>query len=319
VEIVQSTISRAAILALAALALAGYVVGRGALQSGGHASASRSAIISDLLVSYPREWRRERNAPIGNLGLSESSAFTPGGREGGAGLLIGALPEGQPTPLPRALTPSLARIPAGAIVSLAEAQAFRYTGIAAPAFRGSLTVYAIPRAGAPTIDAVCFASPEANAFLARCGGVVAGMTWIGQAQGYELTPERAYAQHLAGVIADVDASRQRVAATRAAGATSAGVATLAAELGSRFARARDGLAGLEPPALAAAGQAALVRALNGASAAYAALAVATNGGRASAIAAARRGVGAAEAQVDEALAGFSLLGYGRTEGTRGGG
>jgi len=321
VEIVRSSISRAAILALAALALAGYVVGRGVSRSGGHVGASRSAIVADLLVSFPREWQRERNAPIGSLGLSEGAAFTPGGRERGAGLLIGVLPKGESTPLPRALTPSLARIQAPAVVSLFEAvgQAYRYTGIAAPAFSGSLTLYAIPRAGAPTIDAVCFAPSAASAFLARCGAVVAGMTWIDQSQGYELTPQPTYAQRLAAVIGEVDASRQRVAATRAAGATSAGLATLARELGSRFARALAGLAGIQPPAPVAGAHATLVHALGRASAAYARLAVAANSGGTSATAAARARVSAAEARVDEALAGFSLLGYGRSTNGGGGG
>jgi hypothetical protein len=318
VEIVQSTISRAAVLALAALALAGYVVGRGAFQGAGHAGVSRSAIVADLLVSYPGEWRRERNTPIGSLGLRESVALTAGGRERGAGLLVGALPAGESTPLPRALAPSLARIPAPAIVSLSEAQAYRYTGLAAPAFSGVLILYAIPRAGAPTIDAVCFAPTAARAFLARCSGVVAGLSWIGQAQGYELTPERAYAKQLAVVIGEVEARRRSVAATRAAGATSSGLATLAGEVGSSFAHASGELAGVEPPAPAAGAQATLVRTLGASSTAYMRLAAAVNGGDASAIAAARVRVSAAEAQVDEALAGFSLLGYGRpSEGASG--
>jgi hypothetical protein len=292
------------------------------LQGGGHAGASRSAIVAGLVVSYPPDWRRERNAPIGSLGLSEGAAFSPSGGERGAGLLIGALPQGESTPVPRALTPSLAQIPAPAVVSLFEAvgQAYRYTGIAVPGFSGLLTLYAIPRAGAPTIDAVCFAPRVASAFLARCEGVVAAITWFGQTEGYQLTPEHAYAQRLAAVIGDVDATRQRVAATRIVGGASAGLATLAGELGSRFARARAALAGVQPPAPAASEHATLVRALGGASGAYARLAVAANSGGASEMAIARARVSAAEARIDEALAGFALLGYGGSaKGTGGGG
>lgn len=299
------------LFALAAMAVAGYVVGRGALQSTGQAGGTRSVVVANVLVALPAQWRRDSRTPIGNLGLLETATFRPARGEPAGALLIGVLPAGEPAPLPRSLTRSLAFEPTPTIVRLSEAQAYRYTNLAAPGLTGSLTAYAVPRSAAAAIVAVCFAPPGTRAFTPRCGSVVAGMSSIGQAQAYGLAPERAYAQRLATALGEVEAGRQRVAAARRSGASSGGVAALATELGSRFARAAAALAKLEPPAPAAAAHAALLRALGTASAAYAGLASTAKGSGTAALATARSRVRAAEALVNEALADFALLGYGR--------
>ncbi|HEX4563693.1 MAG TPA: hypothetical protein VH115_04490, partial [Solirubrobacteraceae bacterium] len=137
---------------------------------------------------------------------------------------------------------------------------------------------------------------------------------IGRTQSYDLTPERAYARHLAAALEEVDLRRRQIARTGARAATPDEVGRLGGDLAASFSRAAAALAALEPPPPAKAAHALLTRALGTAAAAYTALASAGSGGGASELLHARARVRAAEASVDEGLEAFSLLGYGPAPG-----
>jgi hypothetical protein len=307
---------RAARAALVLLAVGGYLIGHHAWSRGGHPTAMRSLIIANVLVEYPDTWRRSTNVAIPDVSLTEAVALAPNGGAGQSGLLVGSLPSGESGPLPRALLSALAARPRTDIVNLAETQAYRYTGVSIAAFAGSLTVYTIPAAAGHATLAVCYARRDAEAFIGICNRVVAGLTQLGQAQSFDLVPDATYAHRLAAAISGVDGLRVLDAAAFAgasAGSAAAGeVQRRGGELAARFSSASAAVAALEPPAPVVRAHAALLRALSQASSAYATLAAAAAAGRggSSEVLRARAPVRAAEAAVNEALEGFSLLGYG---------
>jgi hypothetical protein len=309
---------RAALVALAAVALGGYLIGHNALSSSGHARAMKSAIVANVLVEYPREWQRAPSSPLASLALSEAAVLAPGGQAEVAGLVIGSLPAGERGPLPRGFLRSLTRPPQTAIVNLSVLQAYRYVGADVATLSGPLTVYAIPLPGGRTTIAACYAQQGAEAFVGRCSRVVAGLTELGPSQSYNLAPELAYARGLAAAIGEVDAGRSQIAGTPAGATTPADIQRLAAELAARFARAKAGLAALEPAAAAQRAHSALLHALAKAAAAYRALALAESIEVPAEVTIARARVRSAEAAVDEGLEGLSLLGYGSAPGASAG-
>ena len=303
-----TALNRWALAVLAAVALAGYAIGRDAAPSGARqTSPMRSAVVANVIVRYPREWTRTTRAPLEALALSEATLLSPAGRSQQSGLLVGGVPAGEAAPLPLSFVRALATPPSAEVVSLAETQAYRYSGLSVAGFEGSVTVFAIPEPGGSATIAACYARPGDAAFLERCAGVVAGVTQLAQTAGYDLVPEAAYARRLARLVGELGARRSDVARTRGAGATQGELARLGAGLSQAYARAAGGLAGLEAPAPARAAESVLASALEGASSAYAALA---GSRRPLESARARTRVREAETLVSEGLERFSLLGYG---------
>jgi hypothetical protein len=299
---------------LAAVAVGGYLIGHNALVGRAHTPAIRSAIAANVVVEYPRSWQRAANPAVLGLPLAEASVFAPGGRGDVSGLLVGSLAAGEASPLPRGFLHALSAPPRTAVVNLSEGQAYRYSSVSVSAFVGSITLYSVPAPGRRATIAACYARRGSEEFLRRCSVVVAGLTEIGRTQSYDLTPEPAYARHLAAALGEVDLLRRQIAWTGARAATPGELRRLGGDLAARFSQAAAALAPLEPPPPAKAAHALLTRALATAAAAYAALATAESGGGASELLHARARVRAAEAAVDESLEGFSLLGYGPAPG-----
>jgi len=312
---IGSALTRAALLTLAAVAIGAYLIGHDASRGGARrASPMRSMIVAKVLLEYPSEWERSAGAPVGNLQLGEAAVFSPRGRASQSGLLVGELPAGEATPLPRSYLRALSAAPQVAVVSLSEAQAYRYSGMSNPSFDGSMIVYSIPKPDGSATVAACYARTGSEGFLGRCASVVAGMTQLDQAQSYDLVPVRAYASRLAALLDELDRGRRDVAATLRGGTTWAALARLGGELSASFAHGAAQLAALEAAAPASAAQAALDHALGSAASSYAALATAARAGSAAAVLRERTRVRAAETLVNEALEGFALLGYGSPAG-----
>jgi hypothetical protein len=237
--------------------------------------------------------------------------FSPRTSGARAGLLIGSLPPSEAAPLARGFLRALSRPPRVTIVSVAEAQAYEYSELSVAGVQGSLTVYAIPRSGAGTTIAACYDPRGNEAFLARCGAVLAGGTLLGQAQqGFNLIPDPNYARSLAALVAQLEARRREVAAAPGAGASEAGLERLAGRLAAAYAQAASSLAALEAAPPAADVQLALVRALDSASSAFASIAHGVGAAGSARSSLARANARAAETLVNEDLERFSLLGYG---------
>jgi hypothetical protein len=261
-----------------------------------------------LLLDYPAGWRRVLGGPeIPGLPITHAAVLAPRGEASRAGLVIGQLAGGEASPLPRSLVASMPRLPPTAVVDLLEAQAYRYAQLEIPGFSGSLTLYAIPNpAGNETLLA-CYAAAALSEQLRACDQIVATVTLAGQAQSYDLTPEPAYARELSSAIAGLNGQRLGLRRMMGSGASPAAVATIARRLAGRYADTAANVSALEPSLVARKAQVALAKAMLGARRAYSALASAA--GSPSRAQPARQQVYEAEADVNAALADFSLLGY----------
>ena len=296
-------------LVLALAALLGYLAGHR------HASPAPkeqplTASAGGVLLNVPAQWRPASvSQVIPGFAVRRAIALGPGGSTAEAGLLAGVLPPGQSTPLPTQLLARSRQRPTTAVVSLEEAQAYRYTGFSIAGFDKDLTVFVIPSPGGNSTTLACFATPALSADLRACQRSVLTLTLAGRSQTYDLTPQPEYAQRLSASISALDAERTVLRAHMGTGATPRGQERLAGRLAHAFARAAAALSGLESTLATGQAQSALSGAIGQARAAYAALAAAAGQRNEAAFAAARAQVDRAEAGVDAALEGFALLGY----------
>ena len=295
---------------LAAVAIVGFLIGHAHAGSASPVKA-RTLSTSRFLLDYPASWRRVAGGPvIPGLPIVHPVALAPHGEAAHAGLVAGQLAGGEASPLPRSFVASMPRLPATAVVDLLEVQAYRYAQLEIPGYGQSLTLYAIPNpAGNETVLA-CYAAAAFADQLRPCDQIVATVTLAGQAQSYDLTPEPAYARELSSSIAGLNGQRLDLRRMLGSQASAATVAALARRLASKFADTAAGLSTLEPSLVARGAQAALSKAMVEARRAYTALA--TTAGSPSRSQRARKRVYEAEADVNAALADFSLLGYDQT-------
>jgi hypothetical protein len=299
----------AVVLVLAALL--GYLLGhQPARAHTPRREPTSTTSVAGVLLQVPARWRSASSAPeIPGLDLQDAAVFAPSGNASGAGLVAGALPAGQPSPLPPALLAHLRRQPTTAVVDLQEAQAYRYTDLSIAGSDRTVAIYVVPSPGGQPTALACYASPAQAGELAACQRIVATLALAGRSQGYSLTPQPEYAQQLSAMVATLDAKRSSLRARMGASASARRVQQLADGLGGAFAQAAGALSGLEPTLANGAAQSALSGALLTAHSAYSALANAAARRDAGAYSAARGRVEAAESAVDTALQAYSLLGY----------
>jgi hypothetical protein len=269
-----------------------------------------TASVGGVLLEVPPHWRpAPATQQIPGLAIRHAILLAPGGDPSQAGLIAGALPGRQASPLPASLLALLHQRPTAAVVSLQETQAYRYTGLSIAGFDRSLTAYVVPKAVGGSIALVCYAAPSLSAQVQACQRSVATLTVAGQSQTYDLTPQPEYAQRLSAAISALDAQRVALRAQMGSGVTPHALQRLAARLAHAFAQAAASLSALEPTLATGRAQAGLSGAILGARAAYSALASAAGAGDEARFGAARAQVAAAELGVDSALEAFALLGY----------
>jgi hypothetical protein len=295
-------------LVLVAAALLGYLTGH---RSSGPAprEGTQSASVAGILLGVPAEWHAAPSAPeIPGLSMLHPVVLSPGdGRA--SGLLAGALPAGQVGPLPSQFLGHMRQPPTTSVVSLQEAQAYRYTSINMVGFDKSVTLYVIPNPGANATGIACYAGPAQSADLRTCQRTVATLRFAGRSQSYDLTPQSDYARGLSAAIAALDVQRTSLRGKMAAGATPHAIGLYATRLARAFKHAAASLSGLEPSLSTGQAQSALSGAVLKARTAYATLADAAGSRSEGRFAAARHEVDEAEAAVNAALEGFALLGY----------
>jgi hypothetical protein len=299
--------ARAAVLAC--VAVAGYIVG--------HRSAptpprepTQSASVAGALLDYPASWQPSAAIPtISGLAIEHPLLLVPTGGGGQAGLLGGALPAGEHSPLPSQFLAAAGRAPQTSVVNLQEAQAYRYSGLTVPGSGQALELFVIPNPSGNATALACYASPAVMRYLQACEQIVARLTLVGQSQTYELTPQPDYAGQLSVAIATLDQARTTLRRRLGPRAGPVVISRVASRLAQAFARAAASVSALEPAVPAGSAQALLSGAILKAHAAYVALASAAHKRDQPAFAAARTGVLQAETAIDQALAGFALLGY----------
>jgi hypothetical protein len=298
-------------VALVLAALLGYLLGHQPARSPARASEPTSTTsVAGVLLQVPDRWRSGADShEVPGLELRDAVSFAPGANAAGAGLLVGALPSGQPSPLPSALLARLRRQPTTSVVELQEAQAYRYTDLSIAGSSDSVAIYVVPSPGSEPIALACYASPAQLAELAACEHIVATLTLAGRSQSYDLTPQPEYAQQLSAAVATLDASRSALRTRMSATTSTVHVQQLAESLAGAFAQAARALSGLETTLTNGAAQSALSGAILQARAAYMALAKAAARRDVAAYGVARGRVEAAESAVNSALQAYSLLGY----------
>ena len=295
-------------LVLVAAALLGYAVGHRA-SSPAPREQTQTESVAGVLLGVPSQWHTVSATPaIPGLLMRHAVLLTPG--DGSAsGLLAGVLPAGQGSPLPSQFLARMRQRPSTAVVSLQEAQAYRYSGISIAGFDKSVTLFAIPYPGGNATGLACYAAPAVSTDLRTCQRIVATLRFAGRSQSYDLTPQPDYARSLSATISALAAQRVSSRGKMTAGATPHAIELLAGRLAHAFARAAASLSGLQTTLATGQAQSALSGAVLKALAAYSALASAAGNRSETSFAAARTLVDQAEDGVDAALEGFALLGY----------
>jgi hypothetical protein len=292
-------------------AIFGYAVGQR------HARApvrerSLTASAANVLLAVPARWQVVSSAPpVPGLALAQSIALAPAGKSAQAGLLAGALPAGESSPLPEAFLAGMRKLPATAVVGLQEVQAYRYTNFDLPGYERTLELYVVPNPGGQPTALACYGSSAQASDLPTCRHMVATLTLAGQSKSFELTPEPAYATALATTISRLDGLRAALRQGMAPGSAPQTVHALSLRLAGAFAQAAKSVESQQATLATGQAQAALSAALLRARGAYRALAAAAGQGDEASFALARGQVAEAERAVDGALESFALLGYGQ--------
>jgi hypothetical protein len=311
----SSTRSLLSLVAFVAVAVAifGYTAGyrRAPVTSvAAHSETTRTASGANVLLEYPAGWQPATAvAAIPGLPIAHPLLLVPGGDPARAGLLSGQLPGGQSSPLPGRFLSLLRGTPHTEVVNLIDGQAFRYSGLSLTGYDRTLDLYVILYAGKSSTVLACYAAKASSGYLSQCEQIVAGLTPIGQSSTYDLTPDTGYAHRLGGLIEGLNAQRLTLRREMRTHATPAAVGQFASALADRFAAAAASLAALESPPVAGPIQTALASAILRARDTYRTLAAASTAAGQAGYPAALAQVNAAEAGVDRALEGFSLLGY----------
>jgi hypothetical protein len=294
---------------LLSAAILGYLVGHG------HARApvrerSLTASAANVLLQVPGSWQVVSSAPaVPGLSLAQSIALAPGGNSAQAGLLAGALPAGESSPLPKGLLGRTRTLPAIAVVGLQEVQAYRYTNFDIPGYDRTLELYVVPNPGGQANALACYGSSAQAAELSVCRHMVATLTLAGQSRNFDLTPEPAYAAALDAAISRLDRVRAALRHGMAPGTAPQTVHRLSLRLAGAFAQAAKSVGSQQATLATGQAQSALSAALVRARGAYGALAAAAEHGSEAGFAVAHGQVDEAERAVDGALASFALLGY----------
>jgi hypothetical protein len=250
---------------------------------------------------------------VPGLALTHEIALAPRVGPAGTGLVAGRAAEGDPGPLPAGLLARLPVPPKAEVVSLLEAQAYRYRRLTPAGLGVELTLYVVPDGKGSGIAIACYAqrSASVDARLRSCERLVNTLALALESAQFslDLTPDPQYAHQVAGVVASIDRARVVLRAALHRRASAASVSRLATQLAKAFLDASRSLAALQAPPPAATAQATLAGALGGTRQAYLELARAADAADRAGYNAARTHVDAAEARFAAALGGYALLGY----------
>lgn len=275
----------------------------------GHTHSARVRTAS-VVLDYPPGWHALADGlRIPNLAVARPDAIGPSGSDARAGLLVGTLPPGELAPLPGRFVSKLRQAPTTEVVDLVEVQAYRYTHLSVPGFAETLTLFVIPDGGGRPTALACYAPSAGSSYMHACERSVAGLAVTGPLQGSELTPDPTYAAAISAAISTLDALRVSLKQELRPAVSAATAQRLGRRLANGYSVAARALAGLEPSAQSAPVQTALGGAIARAQAAYTALAAAAGKQDVAGYKAAQRKISNAEAEVDEALAIFALIGY----------
>jgi hypothetical protein len=300
-------------------AVVGFTLGEispsAAPRSTGVLVRGNSPQVNPVVLEYatPGWSTTSRAIVVPGLALTGEIALAPRVDSAGTGLIAGRAAEDRPGPLPAGLLARLPEPPKAEVVSLLEAQAYRYRRLTPAGLGVEFTLYVVPDGKSSGIAIACYAqrSSSVGARLGKCERLVSTLALALKSAQFslDLTPDPQYARQVAGVMAGVDRARVVLRAALHRRASAASVSRLATRLAEAFVEASRALSALQPPPPAASAQATLAGALSGTRQAYLELARAADAADRTGYNAARAHVNAAEARFVAALGGYALLGY----------
>lgn len=300
-------------------AVAGFILGElrpgGAQPSKGVLVRGSSSQVNPVVLEYAAPgWSTASHAiAVPGLALTNEIALAPRAHSADTGLIAGRAVEDDPGPLPAGLLARLPAAPKAEVVSLLEAQAYRYRRLTPTGLDVELTLYVVPDGKGSGITIACYAqrSSGVDARLGKCERLVSTLALALESAQFslDLTPDPQYARDVTGVVERVGRARVALRASLHRRASAASVSRLATQLARAFADASRSLSALQPPQPAAGAQATLAGAFGGTRKAYLELARAAEAPDHTGYNAARTHVEAAEARFAAALSGYALLGY----------
>jgi hypothetical protein len=301
-----------AVLLLLAFAIAGYLAGNrhaSAISGPAFGKSAHFASVGTTQLEYPASWQqRTATAGVPGLPLASPLLLTPVGSASGAGLLVGELAGGGPSPLPASFLSLLREAPRTEVLDVPGGQIFAYSGLDISGYGRTLELFVIPNlSGQQDTTFACYAG-SAGSLLKQCEQIVASFSLIGQPQ-YDLTPDTGFAHTLGRMLDALQRDRSALRARLGQRLVPAAAGVLASTLAAHFEAAARALRDMEAPPLASAAVSALAAAALHAGDTYSSLAQAIKLESNPRYVAALDGIRGAEAGVNSALESFALLGY----------
>jgi|GEM_PF-3553032 len=307
-----------AVLILFAVAIVGYVVGRGA-SSARSTEAMREATSAATTVNYSAAsgWRLATSkAPaIPGFSIAQPLILAPEGEAARGGLIVGQLTDAGSSPLPAPVLERLHESPATGVVSLLNTQAYRYSQLNVAGWGHGLTLFTIPQSATTTTGIVCYAPTPASSELRACEQLAGTLTISTGKPRVEvrafqpLTPQATYGRQISAALAKVNSLLLALRPEIRPGVFRASASSLATRVSEGLAGAGESIAAIKPPAAAAQAHAAITASVGSARAAYAALGDAVNEGNTAGYTVAQSQIYAAEAGLSTAVRNLTLLGY----------
>jgi hypothetical protein len=259
----------------------------------------------DVKAKVPAGWSRLGSAPqVPGLGLADSVAFAPGGKDGGDAVVLGAVRQDadNSTLLAPKFISAVGSVPPREAVQIgAGLQAYRYRNVRVSGFGRPVTVYAVPTsAGVATL--ACLGA------AATCDGSANTMSLV-SAKSFPVGPSEGYAKTVGAALRTLSGAVKSGHAKLTSAKTPAVQASAAQGLSTAYAKAASALSGLSLSPADTLANARLAAALKATSSAYGKAAQAASHHNKSGYAKAARAVTAGRQTVSRALTGLKNAGY----------
>jgi hypothetical protein len=289
-------------IAVAALALAvvGFMVGKGGGGDGSQPEGTSSAQSGAVTIAYPTRWERGDPPQIPGLEFANPIAVGPRGQASNR-LVAGVVDASGSTLLPAAFVKTLGAEPGrNDTVKLGDYQAYRYRNLDPGGFTPALTIYTVPTDKGVATVACTADQAQAAQFLAECERAASTLKLDG-AKPFELGPGAEYVKVLNDTIGRLQTERGRFLSALKRARTPRAQAKPAGDIARAYGQAARRLSGAPVSPQVAAANDAVVTALNDAADAWNSVAKGAAAAKRGDYLAGERAVKKAEAELQKAL------------------
>jgi hypothetical protein len=296
----------AAVVLAAAAALGFLVAPSSSRPARPQAALVGSASAGSLGISLPAGWQRQSAPATPYVKLANEIAVA-GARPSGGTLLVGATSGAGSTLLPASLLASLTGTPTPQVVTLGQAQFYRYLDLAPRGSGAPADVYAVPTT-AGTVIGICLLGGAASTFASDCERVVGTLRLsAGQIEG--IGPNASLAAGVRSTVAKLNSALKPDGASLSRAGKPSDQAHAAKQLAAAYEQAASSVQHLQPVPAAASAVAALAGALRSTGRGFGALARAASHNDGHGYNAARSSIASGTAAISSAFAQLQRLGY----------